>query len=307
MAADVETSAPQQRRRSVSERSLSAAVFSGSCGGFAATVVGHPFESVKVRLQTDRCRLASGQPSIFRNLYAGLLSPLVSVPPLWALAFWSYRLGFELLPDVEHLPSDSSLRDPIFRSAIAGSFCGLVQTVVSAPSSVVKVVAQNEHSTSQAALRQLWARAGVRGVYRGLVPTAMFAVPSQFIYFGGVDLFRARLPSGPGSMLEEGSVARSFVAGGLAGVCEWTVCMPLDTVKTRFQAGRYARTRDVFFELWAQSGIRGFYRGMLPVLLRAFPANGAAWIAVDAANSFIDMGLGSNAEHLGGNRTGRTD
>lgn len=74
-------------------RSLAA----GGFGGVCAVVVGHPFDLVKVRLQTaekgvyssaiDVVRKSIARDGLKRGLYAGVSAPLVGVTPMCMLSF----------------------------------------------------------------------------------------------------------------------------------------------------------------------------------------------------------------------------
>ena len=65
------------------------------------------------------------------------------------------------------------------------------------------------------------------------------------------------------------------------------MCLPLDTVKTRFQAGGYSSLLACARETVADIGIRGLYRGFLPVMLRAAPANAACFAGIESANNLL--------------------
>lgn len=64
----------------------------GGVGGICAVVVGHPFDLVKVRLQTaekgvysgaiDVARKTIAREGLVRGLYAGVSAPLVGVTPM---------------------------------------------------------------------------------------------------------------------------------------------------------------------------------------------------------------------------------
>ena len=61
-------------------RSVLQPIVSGAMGGFGSVLVGHPFETVKARLQTGAKPSWPG----FRGAYAGLLSPLTGqVSKIW--------------------------------------------------------------------------------------------------------------------------------------------------------------------------------------------------------------------------------
>ena len=64
-------------------------------------------------------------------------------------------------------------------------------------------------------------------------------------------------------------------AGGLAGTAEWAAIMPIDTIKTRYTMAAGTPLRAVVREIMKEGGLVGFYRGFVPTMLRAFPANGA--------------------------------
>jgi solute carrier family 25 carnitine/acylcarnitine transporter 20/29 len=68
------------------------ALIAGGVGGVCAVVVGHPFDLVKVRMQTaekgvysgamDVVRKTVAKDGIARGLYAGVSAPLVGVTPM---------------------------------------------------------------------------------------------------------------------------------------------------------------------------------------------------------------------------------
>ena len=67
------------------------------------------------------------------------------------------------------------------------------------------------------------------------------------------------------------SVGSTLLAGGLAGMCNWLVAIPMDVVKSRLQAapeGFYSGSLDVLKKLLAQEGPRALWKGAVPVLMR---------------------------------------
>jgi solute carrier family 25 carnitine/acylcarnitine transporter 20/29 len=79
----------------------------------------------------------------------------------------------------------------------------------------------------------------------------------------------------------------TFICGGLAGFFYWTPFYPVDVVKSAlmgdsYLAGqrKYSGFMDAASKIYASSGIKGFYRGFIPCLARAFPANGAMLLTV---------------------------
>jgi solute carrier family 25 carnitine/acylcarnitine transporter 20/29 len=67
------------------------------------------------------------------------------------------------------------------------------------------------------------------------------------------------------------SPLKTIFAGGMAGVFNWFVALPIDVAKSRFQTapdGKYNGLLDVYKELIKADGIRAFYKGFTPVILR---------------------------------------
>lgn len=76
-------------------------------------------------------------------------------------------------------------------------------------------------------------------------------------------------------------------------VANWAVGMPADVLKSRLQtapAGSYPNgIRDVFRELMQKEGPLALYKGITPVMLRAFPANAACFIGFEIAMKFLNF------------------
>lgn len=80
----------------------------GGFGGVCAVVVGHPFDLVKVRLQTaesgvyksavDVVKKSIARDGLRRGLYAGVSAPLVGVTPMCRFLSFSFRPTAHVLP-----------------------------------------------------------------------------------------------------------------------------------------------------------------------------------------------------------------
>ncbi|CAD6996903.1 unnamed protein product [Ceratitis capitata] len=86
-------------------------------------------------------------------------------------------------------------------------------------------------------------------------------------------------------------VLSAIVSGGMAGIAYWVVGMPPDVLKSRLQTAppdKYKHgIRSVFAELMRTDGPLALYRGVSPVMLRAFPANAACFFGIELANAFF--------------------
>lgn len=67
--------------------------------------------------------------------------------------------------------------------------------------------------------------------------------------------------------------------GGLAGEALWLGSYPFDVIKSKMQSDgfgaqqKYSSMRDAFAQTWRGEGMRGFWKGLGPTLLRAMPVS----------------------------------
>lgn len=113
----------------------------------------------------------------------------------------------------------------------------------------------------------------------------MFARASNWAYFGSYSAVTRRLEERFGPSKQR----NALLAGGIAGICYWLAAFPFDVVKGRMMAAPdvnppvYNGFADAVRKLYQEQGLRGFTRGFLPCVLRAFPANAAAFFGFETA------------------------
>ncbi|KAI0478406.1 mitochondrial carrier domain-containing protein [Xylariaceae sp. FL0804] len=285
-------------------RSLAA----GGFGGVCAVVVGHPFDLVKVRLQTaergayasalDVVRRSVARDGLRRGLYAGVSAPLVGVTPMFAVSFWGYDLGKQLVLSVSPPGPDGSLS--VAAVSAAGFFSAVPMTAITAPFERVKVILQVQdqrrkpgeparYSGGLDVVRQLYREGGLRSIFRGSAATLARDGPGSAAYFATYETIKRRLtPRDPETGRPSGdnlSLKAVMVAGGAAGVAMWIPVFPVDTVKSRLQTaeGPGVSVGGVVRELYARGGVRAFFPGFGPALARAVPANAATFLGVELA------------------------
>lgn len=158
--------------------------------GCAGLLVGHPFDTVKVHLQTQDfknplyrgtydCLKKIIQKESVHGLYRGLSSPIASISVLNAIVFGVYG-------NVQRRTSEP---DSLFAHALAGSAAGFSQTLICSPMELVKsrLQIQNDipgaikHRNPWSCLKYIWQNEGRRGVFKGYGITAARDVPGKFI------------------------------------------------------------------------------------------------------------------------------
>ncbi|KAG5978065.1 hypothetical protein E4U56_005543 [Claviceps arundinis] len=283
------------------------ALAAGGFGGICAVVVGHPFDLVKVRLQTaergvyssalDVVRKSVARDGLKRGLYAGVSAPLVGVTPMFAVSFWGYDLGKQIVSASSPIGPDGL---SIAQISAAGFLSAVPMTAITAPFERVKVILQVQGQKALApgekpkynggldVVRQLYAQGGLRSVFRGSVATLARDGPGSAAYFAAYEYIKRKLSpkdAVTGKPTGELSLTAVTCAGAAAGVAMWIPVFPVDTVKSRLQTAEGNVTLGgVIRHLYGTGGYRAFFPGFGPALARAVPANAATFLGVELAH-----------------------
>ncbi|KAK7552508.1 mitochondrial carrier domain-containing protein [Phyllosticta paracitricarpa] len=289
------------------------ALVAGGVGGVCAVVVGHPFDLVKVRLQTaekgvytgamDVVRKTIAREGLVRGLYAGVSAPLVGVTPMFAVSFWGYDLGKQLVTSVSKVENNQY---SVAQISSAGFFSAIPMTLITAPFERVKVLLQIQGQKTLApgekpkysggldVVRHLYREGGLRSVFRGSAMTLARDGPGSAAYFATYEVIKRRLtPKNPDGSPGQLSLTAVMAAGGAAGVAMWIPVFPVDTVKSRLQSAEGNVTvGGVVRQLWKAGGARAFFPGIGPAMCRAVPANAATFLGVEVAQKAMGKFFG---------------
>jgi len=248
----------------------------GVAHAVTSIMVGYPFDLVKTRLQTGmysnsmECIRATYKDGWF-SFYRGCSMPLTSLVLKRPLEFLIF----------ENISKASG-------SHFVGGFCaGAFGTILGCPFSVVKIKSQNARDlTVGSIIRGIYREAGPKGFFKGLTASFLMGSPSAGLYLGFYGTMRDKIfPT---------AWYTPMIAGGLASIMMWSIMIPVDTVKTIIQASwggvgeRGGSIIHVVKEIYAKYGIRGFWTGYVPAIMRTVPVSGfsmAAYEIVKAAES----------------------
>lgn len=174
--------------------------FKGFFVGCSQTIVGHPFDTVKTRIQ-------AGQTIDINKLYRGISFPLITSCLTNSIMFGSYSYFRE---------SES------YNNFVSGFLAGIVITPIMTPVEKSKI-------DFQVSPRMTLADIQYSKLYRGFQATLMRESLSTGIYFSSYQCCKdAEYFSGSSNVL---------FSGGIAGMMSWFFTYPIDVIKTRIQSG----------------------------------------------------------------------
>ena len=133
-------------------------------------------------------------------------------------------------------------------------------------------------------------------------PLVIRDIPGFVVYFASYEILLDIL-SAPESRGNVGPLA-PIIAGGLAGMISWTSTFPCDVVKSKMQAdgidGKYLYKgfTDCLIKSYRTGGFRGFFTGLGPTLLRAFPTNGIIFFVYDLVSKFLSEKTATTGKSL---------
>eukprot|EP00746_Dinoflagellata_sp_MGD_P036468 gnl/MRDRNA2_/MRDRNA2_187480_c0_seq1.p1 gnl/MRDRNA2_/MRDRNA2_187480_c0~~gnl/MRDRNA2_/MRDRNA2_187480_c0_seq1.p1 ORF type:complete len:223 (-),score=19.06 gnl/MRDRNA2_/MRDRNA2_187480_c0_seq1:51-665(-) len=191
------------------------------------------------------------------------MSPVSTIAPFWGTLYGGYQVGRYLQPD-----------DSAVSVAKAGAIGGFTSSFLYVPMNAVKCIAQDRRCSSLQALHVVRSQGGLPGLYRGwFVTVTLFSVPGSAAFYFTYEMTKQNLSH---------AWWAPFIAGGVSGIVEWTVGMPGDTIRTRYQTEfRYVAVQDCIADILS-TGPWGFFRGYSAALPRAFVCNAASLAGIEA-------------------------
>ena len=130
-------------------------------------------------------------------------------------------------------------------------------------------------------VKSIYETNGLKGCYRGLSVHVLREFPSSAVYFAVYELGRRKLnPRGMQDPTREKLAC--FMSGGLSGVISWTMIMPIDVVKSTFQASpSHKSVLACTREIYKRRGVKAFFTGTATAALRAFPVNAVTFFVYE--------------------------
>lgn len=279
------------------------AALAGSAAGMVTRALISPFDVIKIRFQLQIEPVSSRRPE---GKYWGLFQASRCICSEEGLsAFWKGHIPaqllsigfgavqfatFEVLTEVVHKKTsyDSQTAGVHF---VCGGLAACSATVVCQPLDTLRTrfAAQGEpkvYHNLRDAVSTMCRSEGVLTFYRGLSPTLMAVFPYAGLQFFFYNVFKKLLAPPPKAAKSRGNL-RSLVCGSGAGIISKTITYPFDVFKKRLQVGGFEAARihfgqvrsygglvDCMVQMATEEGIRGFFKGLSPSLVKAALSTG---------------------------------
>ncbi|XP_046575736.1 solute carrier family 25 member 45-like isoform X1 [Haliotis rubra] len=285
----------------------------GALGGMVGLVVGHPFDTTKVQLQTQSSRTKYHgtmdalkhiqTQGLTRGFFRGMSWPLLSYGVINSVFFGIYGNTLQLM---QHRRSERD-RASYLDIYVAGCVAGAAQLVVACPVDLCKVILQSQipHETTSGkkgtarvaspyfkgpweAVMATVRQNGVSGCYRGLTAMAFRDIPSYGLYCAIYEYLTDVMHDR--GLTDDRGIFASLMAGGTSGTVTWFSIMPFDVIKSRMQAdlsGSYNGMIDCLRKTVKSEGIMALYKGTFVTCARAFPVNAATFLTYSQTLKYL--------------------
>lgn len=291
-------------------------VFAGTCGGISVTLVGHPFDTLKVRLQTQPtdkpiyagvvdCARKTVQWEGLGGLYKGVTSPLAGQMFFRASLFGAFGESKRWLSKNPDGTSRPLVTSDFYK---AGLITGFVAAFTEGPIDFyksqmqVQIINQKRdpnykapYTTVAACVKATIRQNGFRGPFQGLGATILRNTPANAVYLGNFEVLKRAAANQLQCPLPELPAPYVIGAAGIGGITYWLAIFPVDCIKSAMQTDSITKSEKKYPDmvttakkLWAEGGVRRFYKGFAPCLIRAVPANGAMLYTVDKVTTLLN-------------------
>lgn len=229
----------------------------GAAGGLLSQVFIFPIETIKTRIMSETQR--------------GKFSPKVTAPPANTVA-----------------SNASSATKSVVKSA--------AKSATKAP------LQEKQNNLVMRVTKSMWKEGGIRPFFRGLTPAVASALPyyltdftlyeqSKKLYLTIVNRNRTKE-----NRITKINPIYLLGAGMVSNACAVSLVYPFALVRTRLQAQgtvghpmRYKNSLDVIRKTYARESMRGFYKGIVPTLIKNVPSASISYVIYEICKKYMDL------------------
>ncbi|EOA86353.1 uncharacterized protein SETTUDRAFT_169140 [Exserohilum turcica Et28A] len=280
-------------------------ILCGSAAGVVGKYIEYPFDTVKVRLQSQPdtvplrytgpldCFKKSLRQDGFLGIYRGISAPLVGAAIENSTLFFSYRIAGDALkasgiyPELmRHPERDLPYSGMLCSGMIAGAITSLFLTPIELVKCKMQVPLETPGSigaapTIRGVIASIYRHQGLRGYWHGQFGTLIRETGGGAAWFGGYEGMKILFKKSNASDKDEDLLVwQRMASGSVAGGAYNFMFFPADTIKSRMQTedvkqltGGRSTFTAVGKAVWKQYGIKGMYRGCGITVARSIPSS----------------------------------
>ncbi|KIJ15554.1 hypothetical protein PAXINDRAFT_114742 [Paxillus involutus ATCC 200175] len=290
-------------------------ITAGGIAGAMEALCCQPLDTIKVRMQLSKSGMAPGtKPRGFIDtglmivrretplaLYKGLGAVLSGIVPKMAIRFASFETYKGWLAD------KATGQTSVGSIFIAGLAAGTTEAVaVVCPMEVVKIRLQaQQHSLADPleapryrnaghAVYTIVREEGLSTLYRGVSLTALRQATNQGANFTAYQELKKIAHRYQPDLVDLPSY-QHMVIGLISGAMGPFSNAPIDTIKTRLQkaiwepgTSAFQRISIVANDMWQKEGVRSFYKGITPRVLRVAPGQAIVFAVYERVRRIIE-------------------
>lgn len=300
----------------------------GFTAGMVSTLVVHPFDVIKTRLQlrnaarsapgdtwrvmrqiaseaavqspatsSTSALVAGNRRAVLTAFYRGLMPNMIGNSVSWALYFMWYGNIKDLVRTVR-IKTQGEEKGRKLGSMdyfLASGTSGILTGVVTNPIWVIKtrmLSTSKDHPGAYKSIahgtRTLWAKEGIRGFYRGLTPS-LFGVSHGAVQFMAYEQLKNRWAVGRKGGKEGLTNVDFLTLSAVSKMFAGSITYPYQVVRTKMQQYDMPemKAREVVKGIWRGNGLAGFYKGLVPNLVRVVPSTMVTFLCYENMRFYL--------------------
>ena len=245
---------------------------SGACGALCATLILHPLDTLKVQLQGNNLNLKQTIAGVHKgnHWYAGVGANIMGNVVAWSSYFLLY----------------SEFKQQIDSPFVAASAAGACTLLFTNPLFVAKtrmITEPRYYSSFVNCIASIVKKEGPLGLYAG------FGMGLIGTLHGGVQFFAyERIKTFFNLDSSNFSTISYLLASGSSKVIATCATYPYQVIRTRLQQRNNDKTAiGITKNVYTEYGLLGFYRGLVPGLVRVLPASMITLTCYEATKRFL--------------------
>ena len=242
---------------------------------FATTIV-HPFDVIKVSKQLNY-KVLYRFPQIYKGYSTGLLRQVTYSTP--NIVIYSGLLN----KYKEIYGSEAEYKYKLLFGTISGGIGGLTGN----PSEVLFVKAlkdipnQNIISSSKEIIQQYGYGHLFNGYKAAIMRSAVYNSVRLSLYSESKNYFQNQFPN------LSGTSSLHFLSGSFSTIIAIIISNPIDVMKSRLQKDGTIGANQMIKQTFQHEGISGFYKGLLPSIMKSFPHSIISFMVLEKMTKLI--------------------